>query len=227
MSKGQFVVIEGTDGSGKATQTALLIDKLKKLQIPSGLYDFPRYEDNEYGKLVARYLKGEFGGLEQISPYLASLPYAGDRMLAGPEIQKKLEQGEVVITNRYVLSNKAYMAARIAQSDRKQFLDWLDKLEYNVNRVPREDLVIFLYVPLKVSQQNIDERVQKSYLQDKKKDIMEANLKYMQQVEDVYMDLAKQNNWSLIECTSNGLMRSREEIHEEVFNVLNEKVLKL
>lgn len=223
MKKGHFIVIEGTDGSGKGTQTTLLLEKLQSLNIPSQLFDFPRYDDNEYGKLVGRYLKGEFGGLEEVSPYLASLAYAGDRMLAGPVIKKGIEEGKLVITNRYVLSNKAYMAARVPGGEKDQFLNWLDNLEYGVNKVPREELVIFLFVPLKVSQSNIEKREQRNYLGDKKRDIMEANLSYMQEVEDLYLSFAGQNsNWHLINCVKNGQMRTREEIHQEILKILKD-----
>lgn len=225
--QGSFIVIEGTDGSGKGTQARLLIDKLKQLKIPSEIIDFPRYEENEYGKLVGRYLKGEFGGLEDINPFLASLAYAGDRMLAGPEIKLWLEDRKLVITNRYVMSNKAYMAARIKKAKRKEFLNWLDNLEYKVNKIPREDLVIFLYLPSEIGQKNVDLKAKRSYLGNKKRDIMESNTAYLKEVEKMYLEFAIENkNWVLINCLAHSKMRSREDIHEEILKILkNKKIL--
>lgn len=223
MGNGKFIVLEGTDGSGKGTQLELLADKLKSLKIKFKKIDFPRYEENEYGKLIGRYLKGDFGGLNEVNPYLASLPYAGDRMLAGPQINKWLKEGNLVISNRYVLSNKAYMGARF-EKDRKQFLNWLDNLEYKVNKIPREDLVIFLYVHPEIGQNNVDLKANRQYLGNKKRDILEEELEYQIKVLDVYLQLAKQNpNWIVLECTVNGQMKTKEEIHREILETLKAK----
>ena len=107
MSKGFLIVIDGIDGSGKSIQVDLLSKYLEEKNIPFEIISFPRYEDNEYGKLVKRYLEGEFGGINEVNPYLISLAYAGDRALAKPLIENWLNGGQVVIANRYVSSSKA------------------------------------------------------------------------------------------------------------------------
>ncbi len=114
MNKGKLVVIEGSDGSGKATQVELL-----RKAIDCVVFDFPRYKDNIYGQLIERYLKGEFG---QVSAYFASLPFAIDRLLAKPEIEKALQNGKLVLCNRYTASNKAHMAANLPDMEREEFM---------------------------------------------------------------------------------------------------------
>ncbi|MBI2011590.1 hypothetical protein HYS91_02360 [Candidatus Daviesbacteria bacterium] len=228
MNKGKFVVIDGTDGSGKGTQLNLLSKKLRHLKIPFKTIDFPRYSDNAYGKLAGRYLKGEFGGIKFVSPYLASLAFAGDRLLAKPLIDEWLNKGFLVISNRYASSNKAHMSANIEPGKRKEFMDWLDNLEYKTNKLPRPDLTIFLYVTPEIGQQNVDSKKIREYLEDEKRDILEKDLKHLQDSSEVYLYLSKtEPNWKVINCMSEGKMRSREEIHKEILKVLNkDKILK-
>src|SRR3989344_40049 len=138
--KGHFVVIEGTDGSGKNTQVKLLRKKLQILGQQVQILEFPRYSGNPYGKIIGQYLRGEFGGLNDVNTYLISLAYAGDRSLAKPDIEHWLKQKQIIIADRYVPSNKAYMSARLHKAQREQFIEWLDDLEYNINAIPREEL---------------------------------------------------------------------------------------
>ncbi len=215
---GKFIVIEGTDGAGKTTQIKLLESALKKESIAYKVIDFPRYKDNEYGKLIRRYLLGEFGNLENVSPYLASLPYAGDRLLAKPQITKWLEQGKLVIANRYAASNKAHMVVKLPLEKRQKFIDWLDNLEYKVNKIPEEDLVILLFLNHpKIAQKNIN-------IRGRQKDIHEDNLKYQKEVSYAFLNLSKQEkNWQVVNCAKNNKMRKPEEIHKEILSILKKK----
>ena len=124
MKKGFFIVIDGTDGSGKATQTKLLAEKLKKSGRKVKTIDFPQYENNFFGKMVGRYLSGEFGKSSEVSPYLASILYAGDRFEEKETIEKWLNEGFVVIADRYASSNQIHQGGKISNSaKRKEFLD--------------------------------------------------------------------------------------------------------
>jgi dTMP kinase len=224
MKKGKFVVIDGTDGSGKGTQVELLKQKLKILKTPFEVIDFPRYEDNDYGRLVGRYLKGDFGPMESLNPYLVALPYAGDRALAKPLIEKWLAQGKLVIANRYVPSNKAFSAARMSPKEGREFIDWDDQLEYETNKIPREDLVLLLYVDPKVIQQNVDQKEVRGYMGQKARDIHEANFAYQKKVAKTYLQLAEsENHWHVVQCMQGKTMRTREEIHEEILQALKDK----
>src|SRR3989344_5908214 len=137
--QGKLIVIEGTDGAGKTTQVELLRAYFEKKNTPHIAFDFPRYADSFHAKIVAQYLSGEYGDPTQQSPYLASLAYALDRLATREEIYYALNDGKIVLANRYVSSDKAYPGAKLSSVKRNEFFNWLDELEYSVNKVPRED----------------------------------------------------------------------------------------
>lgn len=208
--KGFLVVIEGSDGSGKATQLEFLKKTLEEKAVPFEVFDFPRYEDNVYGQLVKRYLNGEFG--ENVSPYLASLPFAMDRLLAKPLIEQAMKAGKLVLCNRYVSSNKAHMGANLPQEDREEFINWLNKVEYEVNGLPKPDLTIFLNVPAAIGQKNITGE----------KDIHEKSLKHLAEANGIYQKLSQtESSWEVVECTENGQMKSPEEIHRKIIAIVS------
>lgn len=216
INKGKLIVIDGTDGSGKATQIELLSKYLKEQNIPIEVIDFPRYSDNIYGQLIRRYLDGEFGTLDQVSPYFASLAYAGDRALAKTQLEEWLNQGKIVLANRYVPSNKAHQGAKLPESQRNEFMHWLERLEYETNSIPREDLVIFLNVPTDIAQANVDKRGLR--------DIHEASSDHLSQTSALYLQLSQQNdNWVVINCLENEKMRSKEDINRDVIEALKQR----
>ncbi len=118
--KGKLIVIDGGDGSGKTTQANLLVDYLKKRGFKVKYYDFPRYYSSFHGKLVGRFLAGEFGSLDSVSPYLASLAYALDRASVKEEMEEWLAKGGIIICNRYVTSSMAHQSARLPEKERKK-----------------------------------------------------------------------------------------------------------
>lgn len=220
--KGKFIVLEGTDGSGKATQLELLVKKLKEAGLPVETADFPQYETAFFGKLVGRYLAGEFGDVYEISPYLSSLPFAEDRWQAAEKIRRWLKKGKIVVANRYKGSNDAYQAAKLPEKERRAFLDWVDELEYEVLGIPREDLTILLYVPPEIGQKWVDDKGSRRWLKGAKRDIHERNKEYLREASRMYLRLAKErDNWVLIDCTDGkGGVKSIEEIHLNVLRVL-------
>lgn len=225
MTKGKFIVIDGTDGSGKKTQANILIKRLKKLKYETALFDFPQYYSSFFGKMVGRYLKGEFGKLADISPYLASLLYAGDRWQAKEKISQNLNEGKIVVTNRYVPSNLAYQGAKLPLGERQKFFQWLEDLEYRLYQIPKEHLVIFLYVPVEIGQGLVDNKGHRKYLGGRKRDIHEENLSYLKKVEKLYQEFCqKRKNWQLISCTKNGQILSREKIAEKIWDIVSRKL---
>jgi dTMP kinase len=221
--KGRFIVIEGTDGSGKGTQVELLRSKLQSADIPHEIVDFPRYDHNPYGKIVGRYLKGEFGGVHEVSPYLACIPYTVDRLHAKIDIENWLTKGNLVIGNRYVPSH-AYMAAKLPPEQRMDYIDWVYDLEYGFNGIPKEELVILLYADPETTQKNVDKKGNRGYLGNKKRDIHEDDLRYQSEVAALYLELAKrEHHWHVVNCLDGSAMRSREDIHEEIMRILVEK----
>ncbi len=199
---GKLIVIDGGDGSGKATQAELLIKALEKRKVHVQYIDFPRY-DTFFGALVGRYLKGEFGPIESISPYLISLAYAADRGGLAAQIKTWLSTGTWVISNRYTSANFAHQGAKFASSaDRAHYWKWLDELEYGQYQLPREDLVIYLDVPPAISQTLIAKKSTRAYIGKKAKDEAEKNLSHQIKSHANYHDLLKLHaHWRRIDCT--------------------------
>lgn len=216
--RGKFIVIEGADGSGKTTQSKFLASYFSKNKIPNSYVSFPRYESSMWAAMVRRYLLGDFGKLEDVDPYFGSMLYAGDRASAKDEINKWLDSGRAVIANRYSWSNAAHMGAKFKNlKDRKKYLDWLEKLEYGENNIPKEDIVVFLYVPISVT---------KKLMGGRNLDIHEKDLVYQEKVLEVYEQLAdSKKNWIKIDCTQNGKILSQQVIHTKILEALKAKNL--
>lgn len=224
MPKGKLIVIEGSDGSGKGTQLQLLVDYLKSKKIPHATLDFPQYYKTFFGKWIGRFLKGEFGKIEDLPPYLLMFPYAADRWQAKPDIERWLGQGKIIVSNRYTGSN-AYQAAKVPKKDRGRFTDWSFEMEYGAFGIPKEDIVIFLYVPYAISQKLLEQKSARKYMgNQRKKDIHESNTWLMQEVEKVYLDFCSRfPHWVKIDCVVDGKILSKEEIHEKVIQILKKK----
>ena len=142
-SRGNFIAIEGIDGSGKHTQAKWLGRAFAARSIPYAPFSFPRY-GSSFGKLIASFLNGDFGRLEAIDAHLSALLYAGDRFEAKPELEAALAAGKTILTDRYVASNLAHQTARVPPERRTEFMGWLRQLEYGIYGLPVEDLVIYL-----------------------------------------------------------------------------------
>lgn len=221
--RGKLIVIDGGDGSGKTTQSELLIGYLKAHNTPVKGFDFPRYYSSFHGNMAGRFLAGEFGS--DVSPYLASLAYALDRASAKEEMDQWLAHGGVIVSNRYATSNMAHQGARLPSDKRQEFLDWIDELEYKVHKIPREDIVIYLHVPWQVGVELTKKKGEREYLGDRK-DILEADQKHRAESEEMYLSLAKKRkNWVALECVENGTILSKEAIHRKVLGILTERRL--
>lgn len=222
--KGKLVVLEGGDGSGKTMQAKMLIDWLKRESIPHKYIDFPQYYASFHGKTVARFLRGEFGDIDQVSPYLASLAYAVDRATIKEEVEDFLNQGGLVVANRYATSSIAHQGAKFTNAaEKEKFISWLYDMEYKAHRIPKENLVIFLYVPWQVSNRLLENKKKGLYLKGKE-DIHERNLKYRKQVEKTYLELSKKyRHWVQVDCVKNGKLLSPQEIHHIILGILRQK----
>ncbi len=222
---GKFIVIDGSDGSGKKTQSDLLIESLKKAGHETAYYDFPDY-DSFFGKMVGRYLNGEFGEADQVSPYLGSLLYAGDRWQASKQIEKDLSEGKIVISNRYTQSNMGHQAAKIDNIDEKEkYLKWLEELEFNIYKIPKPDLVLFLHVPVEISQNLFVGKGKRKYTKAVK-DIHEGNVDFMKRSVNEYLRLTeKYPEWRRIDCTEAETLLSKEEIADRIYSMITKEVL--
>ena len=214
--RGRLIVFEGADGSGKTTQSKLLIKYLESKKIPNAYISFPRYEDSMWARMVRRFLSGDFGKLSQVDPYFASVLYAGDRMSARGEMDRWLAGGKIIVCNRYIGSNIGHMAAKFkSQSERSKYIEWLESLEYGENGIPKEDLVIFLDMPIMFA---------KKLMKGRNLDIHESDLKYQGKVLEVYDDICgKKNYWISVDCTKNGRILKPDQLHKKVLQILKEK----
>jgi len=225
---GKLIVIDGIDGSGKATQTALLKKRLQKEGVKVKAIDFPQYGRNFFGRLIGNYLSGAFGDFVQTDPYLASVLYAADRFESSNKIRRWLAQGYVVLADRYVSANQIHQGGKIhSAAKRKKFLAWLDFMEYNVFGIPRPDLVIYLDVPYEISREWLKKKVarrKKKYLNGRK-DVAEDNLTYLRDSRASALSLVKKNNnWRKISCCRGTVCLSPAEVHEQVFRIVKKKL---
>ncbi len=205
-------MIDGADGSGKATQTGLLVEALRKMGRDVRTLDFPQYEDNFFGGFVGERLRGEHGDFLAVDPQIASVIYAADRFESAVKLRKWLDEGATVVLDRYVSANQIHQGGKIVDTKKRgKFLLWLDKMEYEVFKIPRPDKIIYLDVPVVVSQ----ELLRKS---GKKLDDAEQNLQYLENSRKSALWLARrEDNWHRIICAKQGKLRSIDSIHEEVF----------
>lgn len=221
---GRLIVIDGTDGSGKTTQTKLLIERLRKEGVPCETIEFPQYGKTFFGGMVARYLNGEFGGHDAISPELISILYAGDRWEAKETLRRWLGEGKVIVCNRYVSANQGHQGGKISDpQQRAEFLRWLDRLEFDVFGIPRPDLVLFLHVRPELSQDLVDRKGHREYVNGVKRDIHEASLDHLRKAEAAYLQLAAENpGWVRIECAPEGRLLSESRIAEILWKAVRE-----
>lgn len=227
MRKGKFIVIDGLDGSGKKTQLDLLVKYCRKQKIKTATVDFPQYYQTFFGKLVGRYLTGEFGSLKQTNPYLTALTYAGDRWQAKPSMLKALKEGKILLANRYTSSSMAFMAAKFkTKPDRDKFIRWLRTLEQKVYGCPKEDLLIYLAVPPDLGQKLILKKGKRKYMKKTKakQDIHESDLIYLKKVEKIYLNLIKRfSHWVKIDCLAeDGRLKTKAEIHQLILQTLRQ-----
>src|ERR1035437_3623176 len=159
MAKGKLIVIDGTDGSGKATQVALLEKKLKKDGKTVKIVDFPEYYKNFFGAFIGHCLSEQYYNFLNVHPKIASVLYAADRYESSEEIRNWLKKGYIVIANRYVSANQIHQGGKIADAKKRaSFMKWLNEMEYEVFKIPRTDITLYLSLPINIVLQLLKER---------------------------------------------------------------------
>ncbi|MGL5056113.1 MAG: dTMP kinase [Fusobacteriaceae bacterium] len=222
---GKIIVIEGTDSSGKETQSNIIFEKLKENDINVKKISFPNYESPACAP-VKMYLAGEFGeDPVKINPYPISTMYAIDRYASFKQNWGKFyKDGGIVITDRYTTSNMVHQASKIENYNEKlEYLDWLEDLEYEKIKIPRPDIVIFLNMPTEFAIKLMESRKNK-ITGEMKKDIHEKNHEYLKKSHDNACEVAKLQNWVEIMCVEKNRIKTIEEISEEVFNVVKKLI---
>ncbi|HEY6443340.1 MAG TPA: hypothetical protein VIY66_08380 [Candidatus Acidoferrales bacterium] len=223
-ARGKFIVFEGVDGSGKRTQLESLARAFTQQGIAFSQISFPNY-DGVLGKMVARFLNGEFGPLASVDPRFSAVLYATDRLESKPAIEAALGSGTTLLADRYVASNLAHQGARVAAEKRGEFIAWLRTLEYQVNALPIEDFVIYLRLPVAQAHRLIGRKATREYT-ELRRDLQEADIAHLEAAAKVYDDLAAQPNWLTIECldASSGSLREPDAIHREIVTAIEVRI---
>jgi len=224
VAKGKLIVIEGSDGSGKSTQFALLAEYLKHEGKEAVTYHFPQY-DEPSSYFVREYLKGNYGGAEELGAYAPSLFYALDRFQAAKKIRDYLDEGRTVLIDRFVGSNMAHQGQKIDDpSERKKYFKWVYDLEFNILRIPEPDLNIVLLTEAEVAQQLTAERKGLDYLDGATQDIHEADLRHLERAVATYRELCSffPATFTGIECIDDhARLRPIDSIHQEIRGIVS------
>lgn len=213
-------MIEGADGSGKSLQTKLLVKRLREERSVEQI-SFPQYGERS-AVLVEDYLNGKFGSAHEVGPYRASILYAVDRYAASKKISSWLQDGIIVVANRYVTSNMGHQGGKIKDSEeRHKYFAWVYDLEYNIFGIPKPDINIILHVPAEIAQQLVDKKGEREYLHGKKRDIHEDDLHHLKDAEEAYLQIAKMfPGFSVVECVVNNSLLTPEIIHEKIWSAI-------
>lgn len=218
---GKLIVIEGLDGSGKATQSLLLCQRLAGVGISCQKVAFPDY-DHESSAFVKLYLSGALGSAEEVGAYAASTFFAVDRY-----VSFKLRWGgayatdTVLVADRYSTSNATHQTTKLPREQWDEYLDWMEDYEYGKLGLPRPDLVIFLSVPPEISQKLIEGRY---HGDEQKKDIHEADLGYLQRCYAGADYVARRQGWHVLDCAPGGKLLSVEKIANEIWKLVRKTI---
>lgn len=213
----KLFVVEGIDGAGKSTQIKLLNDFFSLKNYNCEYLHFPRTDAPFFGELIARFLRGEFGSLNEVNPWLVAMLYAGDRNDAAEIIRDWLNKGNIVLLDRYTYSNIAYQCAKLhVPAEQESLMKWILDLEFNHFGIPRPDLNIFLDVPFSFTERKLLSSRRgndRTYLNGTS-DIHENSLAFQRKVREMYLKIAKSDDrLCVIKCSdNNGKMMTPEEI---------------
>jgi dTMP kinase len=220
-SRGKLIAIEGIDGSGKQTQAKLLERALIARGHSVYATGFPQY-DSWFGTMVGNFLNGELGPLDKVDPHFTALLYAGDRFEAKSAIEEALNEGKVVLVDRYIGSNLAHQVARAAPDKRSELMRWIEHLEYSIYGLPRETMILYLRVPPQEAQKLVSRKSERAYTRASH-DLQETSLRHLEDAGEMYDTLSRSRPWATIQCfdAQRGAMRPPEEIAAEMLTAVN------
>lgn len=198
----KLVVLEGTDGAGKSTQIEKVKEYFNLNSLKYEYFHFPMYGHNEFSEVIAAFLRGEFGNVDEVDPYFVANIYAMDRFMFLPELEKAIEKNDVVLLDRYVFSNLGYQGAKLEGVESEKIKTWIHQLEFGFLKLPYPDLNIFFDVPMDVVKERLEGKrtgEDRDYLQGKQ-DIHEADLEFQSRVRDNYLGLVGATNYKIVSC---------------------------
>lgn len=226
----KLFVIEGVDGAGKSTQIKLLRNFFTKKGSDCEYLHFPRTDAPYFGELIARFLRGEFGSIKEVDPYLVAMIYAGDRKDAADLLQHWLKEGKTVLLDRYTYSNIAYQCAKLNSGDEQdRLMNWILSLEFGHFSIPQPDLNIFLDVPHQFTETKLRgsrDGNDRNYLNGTS-DIHEESLEFQKKVRDIYLRVSlTDERLTVIDCSNErGDMLSPEDIFLRIIELLTSRNL--
>lgn len=218
----KLIIIEGLDGSGKSTQIKLLEEYLKSNEIIYKKIKLPDY-DSPSSTLVKMYLGGEFGSsADHVNAYAAGAFYAVDRYASfNLGWKKDYESGTLIIADRYATSNSIYQMEKIEESKWDEYLEWSEDFEYNKLSIPRPDCVIYLDMPVEISQRLMTSRYDGD---ENKKDVHEVNVDFLNKCRKSALYTAEKQGWKVIECSNGKEPYSVDEIHKKIIDIVKEEL---
>lgn len=223
---GMLVAIEGIDGAGKGTLTAGLKTRAQSQGLSVATLSFPRYEQTHFSRLIAEYLNGDYGALDEVAPRFAALLYAGDRFESRSMLNQMLASNDVVICDRYVASNMAYQGARLDAAERPAFVEWLARTEFETFGLPRPALTLLLATDTATADALVARKAQRSYTQATR-DLHEAAGDLMARVAAAYVDMAAADpeTWRPVQALdADGALRPPGDIADAAWSLIADRL---
>lgn len=198
----KLISLEGADSSGKSTQIQIIEEYLKNNSLSFIHFHFPMYGHNLFSEIIAKFLRGEFGKIDEVDPYFIATAFAMDRFKFLPELKQSMEENDVIILDRYVFSNMAYQGCKLKGNDSELIKNWIYKFEFSFLKLPYPDLNLFFDVPLFALEERLKARTQnetREYLKNKI-DIHENDLEFQNNVKNTYLNLIGFPNFKIVPC---------------------------
>lgn len=224
--RGKFIVIDGTDGVGKTTQTALLARRLNREGYSVFTIEFPQY-GKKSAALIEDYLAGKYGFADEVSPYTASIFYACDRFDAAWQIREALAAGHTVVANRYTASNLGHQGGKIRDpEERRKYWEWLLDLEFIKMKIPAPDLTLILDVSVEIGAELARKRNQRKFAsQPQREDIHEISIEHLRQAANAYLEVASlwPNSFAVVQCVEADSIIAPTKAHDRIWSVLAQR----
>jgi len=199
---GKLIVLEGNDGSGKSTQLELIKKYLEDAGLKYDFLHFPKYGHNEFSEVIAKFLRGEFGTVDEVDPYFVANIYAMDRYMYKPTLLQQLEDNDVVLLDRYVFSNLAFQGAKFEDRGKSgEIQNWINMFEFEFLKLPYPNLTLFLDVPINIVEERLKDRKgeDRDYLKGLP-DVHESDIPFQKKVRDIYILLKNAKNYHIVKC---------------------------